>query len=1169
MIRSVLAAALLPAALVAQPPAAPATPAAPAAPAPRPSLAEPSLSPDGREIAFASGGDLWTVPAAGGEARLLVADPATESRPLWSPDGRRLAFVSTRTGAGDVYVLDLASGALVRVTHDDAPETLDAWSPDGRWLYLSTAARDIGGMQDVYRVRSTGGTPMPVAADRYASEYWAAPSPDGSLVAVTARGIVSGQWWRHGHSHIDESEIWLVRPGAAAAVASSGTPARASSRGAAGPAPDATPDTPRYTPVTARGAKSAWPMWAPDGGTLYFMSDRGGAENLWAQPVAGGRPAGEARRVTGFTDGRVLWPSAARDGRTIVFERDFGVWRADVATGQASAVPVTLRGAPAASAVERLTLTSGFQELALAPDGRKLAFTARGVVFATVARDPATAGGAGGAGASGAPAPASAGGDAVRVTTAPGMAQGLAWHPDSRRVAYAVERDGRWRVAAYDFATRRETVLTSGGASTAERRAAGDSAGRGDLVPRWAPDGRALAFVRDGRELRVLDVDAAGAPGRERLVATAVFDRPPFADARDLAWSPDGRWIAFAAPDGPRGFTNVRVVPAAGGAARAVSAVANSSTGELSWSPDGRALYFVTGQRTEPGQVARVDLVPRPPRFREDLFRDLFGPATPQPAQPADTAPRRAARDARPLDSLLAAPAGADSAPGGPPNDRRGARPRVRVDFDGIRQRLAFLPVGLDVQSAAVSPDGKQLLLVGAAAGQTNLWTWSLDELAREAPVARQLTSTNTPKADAQWAPDSKEVYFRDGGRLAAVALDTRAVRPVPAQAELDVDFAREKQAVFEQAWTYLRDHFYDERFHGADWDAARARTAPHVAGARTPDELRRVLQLMIGELNASHLGASAPPAGAPSTGRLGVRLDPAAYERDGAVRVREVIPLGPAALAGVRPGDAIVAVDGRTVGPDDDLDARLAYTVGRRVALTLAGPSGARREAALRPVGLAAERRLLYRAWVESRRAYVDSASGGRLGYVHMPDMSAESLAQLYADLDAENQAKAGVVVDVRNNNGGFVNAYALDVFARRPYLTMRTRGRDAAPARAALGQRALERPTVLVTNQHSLSDAEDFAEGYRALGLGKIVGEPTAGWIIYTWNVALVDGTTLRLPRTRITGADGTDMELHPRPVDVPVTRPVGESYTGRDAQLDAAVRVLLGEASAAAGR
>ena len=123
-----------------------------------------------------------------------------------------------------------------------------------------------------------------------------------------------------------------------------------------------------------------------------------------------------------------------------------------------------------------------------------------------------------------------------------------------------------------------------------------------------------------------------------------------------------------------------------------------------------------------------------------------------------------------------------------------------------------------------------------------------------------------------------------------------------------------------------------------------------------------------------------------------------------------------------------------------------------------------------------------------------------------------------------------------------------------------MTERGKPEVPARTVLGQRALEAPTILVTNQHSLSDAEDFTEGYRALKLGKVVGEPTAGWIIYTWGTQLLDGTNFRLPHTRIRGADGEDMELHPRPVDIPVSRPVGESFTGKDSQLDAAVRELL---------
>ena len=155
------------------------------------------------------------------------------------------------------------------------------------------------------------------------------------------------------------------------------------------------------------------------------------------------------------------------------------------------------------------------------------------------------------------------------------------------------------------------------------------------------------------------------------------------------------------------------------------------------------------------------------------------------------------------------------------------------------------------------------------------------------------------------------------------------------------------------------------------------------------------------------------------------------------------------------------------------------------------------------------------YRAWVAANRQYVARASGGRLGYAHMRDMSMDSLQRLFVDLDADNATRDGVVVDLRNNFGGFVNAYALDVFARKPYLDMAFRGQPAASARAVLGQRSLERPTVLVTNRVTLSDGEDFSEGYRRLGLGRIVGEPTAGWIIYTSNARLLDGSSV-LSRT-----------------------------------------------------
>jgi len=424
-------------------------------------------------------------------------------------------------------------------------------------------------------------------------------------------------------------------------------------------------------------------------------------------------------------------------------------------------------------------------------------------------------------------------------------------------------------------------------------------------------------------------------------------------------------------------------------------------------------------------------------------------------------------------------------------------------------------------------------------------------------PVARQITSTAGAKSSAQWSPDGKEIYYLEQGRISVVPVESRTTRTVAVTAEMDVDFGREKMEIFQQGWGYLRDQFFDPKFNGVDWNAERARIAPYVAAARSPDEVRRIMSLMIGDLNASHTGVNPPPGGTPQTGRLGLRFDRAAYERDGRFVVTEVLPLSPAALAGITTGSVVRAVDGVTLGRDTNLDSLLAFKIDRRVSLDLGG-----RTVVVRPVNTNTEKGLLYRDWVEWNRAYVEKASGGRLGYVHMLDMSDGSLAQLHVDLDAQNHAKEGVVVDVRNNNGGFVNAYAIDVLSRRGYLffTNRNGNGTPVPARSQLGQRALEAPTILLTNQHSLSDAEDFTEGYRALKLGKVVGEPTSGWIVYTSNATLLDGTTVRLPNTLVTTANGERMEMHPRPVDIAVDRPLGEWLGGRDRQLDTAVAELL---------
>ena len=1063
----------------------------------RASFAEPGIAPDGSTIAFVSGGDIWEAPARGGDARLLVSHPATESRPLFSPDGSRLAFTSTRTGAGDVYVMSLATGNLTRLTYDDANELVTGWSPDGKFVYFSSSSHEVSGMLDVYLVDAAGGTPMPAAGDRYTTEYFAAPSPGGDTLAITARANAGSQWWRKGHSHLDESEIWLVKTTAA------GSP-------------------PVYTQVTRGGAKDAWPMWAAGGKGLYFMSDRSGAQNIWSvssTAVQGADPQGvAAKTLTTFRDGRLLWPSITKDGKTIAFERGFGIWTVDTASGQTREVSIALRGAPAAADVEHRSFSDQFQELALSPDGKKIAFTVHGEIFSASAKD---------------------GGDAARITATAGEEAELAWAPDSRHLAYVSNRTGTHQIFVYDFATGSETALTTGNA-------------RNDL-PRYSPNGRFIAFERNSQELRVIDPVSKA----ETLVAAGVFDTPPFTDTRDFTWSPDSRFIAYLTA-GAKTFQNVQVAPVSGGGGTPVSFLANSNAGALSWSPDGTYLTFTTSQRTEPGDVVRVDLLPRTPKFREDQFRDLFREE--QPGLPAPSTPPAAP-------DVPAVPAQAGAGAGR-------ARP-VEIVFDEIRRRASPLPVGVDVIRQEISPDGKSILLTATTAGQQNLYVYPIDELSKEPAIARQLTSTPGVKRSAQFTPDSKEVYYLDRGRVFNVTLEKREPKAIAVTAELDVDFAREKVEAFRQAWTYLRDQFFDEKMNGVEWNAVRTAYEPRIAGSRTPDEMRRIISLMLGELNASHMGISAPASGPQTTlGRLAIDFDAAEYDASGRLRVAAVVALGPAALAAIKPGDYLLQVDGHDVGhrvsaaaatggvPQHvNLDALLDHAIGKRIALSVASsPTAAAREVIVKPTDQGIEKALRYRQWVEEKRQYVAKASGGRLGYVHMFDMSAGALSQLNVDLDADNHARDGVIVDVRNNNGGFVNVYAIDVFARRGYFNMLSRGLPSVSSRTLLGQRALERPTILVTNQHSLSDAEDFTEGYRTLKLGKVVGEPTAGWIIYTGGITLIDGSVLRMPHTKIFASDGTPMEMHPRPVDVAVTRPVGESYTGKDVQLDTAVAELL---------
>ena len=361
-----------------------------------PYLRQPSLSPDGSRIAFCYAGDVWIVPADGGEANRITSHASDDSHPIFSPDGTQLAFASQRTGGGNIYTISLQSNnPPKRLTYHDESIPPACWSPDGQWLYFTS---DYDGLRGAsYKIHINGGTPIQVAGDPRETHYNLAISPDGKTLAFNNNG---SQWWRRGHHPPGHSDIWIVSEAVGA------------------------DDHRRLTQYLGKNLR---PMWNADGTCLYYLSDRNGEENIWRMTLEGDTAT---EQFTHFTDGRVLRPSISADGKWIAFERDFQIWRLDLETQMSEPVEIILQTDEKSTSIQHHSYISGINEFELSPDGKKVAFIVHGEVFADLADKGDKV---------------KKGGDSFKVTDTPSRESQLQWHPEElpRRVYLRSDRAQR------------------------------------------------------------------------------------------------------------------------------------------------------------------------------------------------------------------------------------------------------------------------------------------------------------------------------------------------------------------------------------------------------------------------------------------------------------------------------------------------------------------------------------------------------------------------------------------------------------------------------------------------------------------------------------------------------------------------------------------------------
>jgi tricorn protease len=370
---------------------------------------------------------------------------------------------------------------------------------------------------------------------------------------------------------------------------------------------------------------------------------------------------------------------------------------------------------------------------------------------------------------------------------------------------------------------------------------------------------------------------------------------------------------------------------------------------------------------------------------------------------------------------------------------------------------------------------------------------------------------------------------------------------------------------MFDDAWRTMKYRFYDPKMHGMDWDAMRAKYRPLVEYVGDRQELLNIVNEMIGELNASHTGTAPPPAGrepnAVSTGHLGVELEPDAAA--GLYRVTHVYEDGPADKDWVKvsAGDYLIAINGKPVKAGDEFWSLLNHRLNRKVAVSFnsrPAPEGAW-STRIEPTTMANYSQLRYERWVKERRAEVDKLSGGRVGYVHIQAMNAPSLRRFEKEL-REYRHKDAMVIDQRWNGGGNIEQELLAILVQRQYQVWQPRGSEPTtrPLAGFFG------PKIVLQNWRSASNAEMFPAGFRALGLGKLVGTPTAGAVIGTGSYSLIDGSTVRTPATGVYLFDKqlTNMENYGVRPDILVENTPEDTLAGRDRQLETAVQELLKE-------
>ena len=1051
---------------------------------------------------------------------LAPAADAAETRLLRFPDihGDRVAFVH----GGNIYTAAVDGGLAQRLTSHEGMELYPKFSPDGQWIAFSA---EYSGTRQVWVMPAWGGTPRQLTfytdvgpmPPRGGTDYrvldW---TPDGKHVLVRANRTPYGE--RDGVPMLVPFEGGMEKP--------LGPPETG------GGMLSADGNTYVYTPIDRefrtwkrhRGgrAQNVWtydlvnntsrqltdfvgtdhqPMWVD--GTIYFVSDRDFTLNLFAMDMDGGN----VRKVTDFNDFDVLWPSS--DRRRVVFEQGGYIWLHDPATGDTRRIPIEVRGDRPHTLPAFRNVTAQIESFDIAPGGERAVFGARGEVFTAPAQH--------------------------------GEIRNISRTPEAREISVAWSPDGRWISYLSDATGEYELYVRPQDGSGEPRRVTRDgSVWR--FPPVWSPDSKKLAFADSANRLHYVEVES----GRVRQVDATRFTNNSFRDLTQYVWSPDSQWLAYTKVNESYN-SSIWVYSLRDGQPRQLTP---DSTNEQSpaFDPHGRYLYFTS--------TRDFNLV-----FSSYEFNYLYNNATRIFA--ATLAADGPALN-RPRSDEVGAGKPAEDKQDDKKNDKQ-APPPLKFDLEGFNDRVTVLDVAAGNHFGLAGNEGGLFFLSSGGNG-AELRYYDLEKRAAES-VLGKVTGYSL-------SADGKKLLWRQGEKFgiadAKPGIDADKTALKLERLEMRVDPVLEWRQMYVDGWRILRDWFWDPGHHGQDWAAIRDRYAPLVEHVTHRTDLDYIFGELAGELNAGHIYVTSSPD-MPTVqrrpgGMLGARIE---RDESGYFRIAHIYPgenwhdtyRSPLTEAGVTAakGDFILAVDGVSSRGVDNFYRLLENKGDRVVALTLNSRADERGARVEQVKTVTSEVNLRYLDWVSNNRRRVHELSGGRVGYIHVPNTAVEGNRELLKGMLAEARRDA-LIIDDRYNGGGFIPDRMIELLARTPLNYWVWRGFEPQP-RPLLSH---DGPKAMLINGLASSGGDALPYYFRKLGLGTLIGTRTWGGLIgISGNPGLADGGSIIPATFRFLDTDGNwavedegvapDIEIIDRPEAI---------AAGRDPSLEKAVEVLLEE-------